>query len=38
MKFPKYQDTGRFRGYGHIKFSKHEEAEKAIKLSGNYLK
>ncbi|KRX10441.1 hypothetical protein PPERSA_08743 [Pseudocohnilembus persalinus] len=33
IKLPKYQDTGRCRGYAHVSFSTQEEADNGLKLN-----
>ena len=37
INLPKYQDSNRNIGYGHVTFETHEEAKQAIKLNGEYL-
>jgi nucleolin len=37
MKVPRFQDTGRLRGFAHITFSSAEAVEAALALSGKYL-
>lgn len=34
IKLPKYQDSGRCRGYSHIRFSTAAEVKKALKKDG----
>lgn len=34
IRLPKWHDSGRLRGYGHIEFSSSEIAEKALELDG----
>jgi nucleolin len=38
IRAPKYQDTGRLRGYAHIRFQSNADAHKALSLDGKYLK
>lgn len=38
MRLPKWHDSGKLKGYGHIQFSSAEDAEKALELSGSYIK
>lgn len=38
IRLPKWHDSGKLKGYGHIQFSSSEEAEKALELSGSYIK
>mmetsp|Transcript_18905 Transcript_18905/g.33304 ORF Transcript_18905/g.33304 Transcript_18905/m.33304 type:complete len:345 (+) Transcript_18905:80-1114(+) len=37
MRLPTWQDTGRLRGYGHVRFVSTPMYEKALTLSGKYL-
>jgi nucleolin len=34
LRFPRFQDSGRARGYAHVEFSTKEAATNAIKLNG----
>ena len=38
IKLPRYQDSGRCMGYGHITLNSFEAKEKALKLGGGRLK
>lgn len=38
MRLPKWQDSGRLRGYGHVAFTSAEAAAKALEMNGKYLK
>lgn len=38
LRLPKWHDSGKLKGYGHVQFSSSEEAEKALELSGSYIK
>ena len=35
---PRYQDSGRPRGYAHVDFKKEDGVVKAVALSGQYMK
>lgn len=37
LRLPRYHDSGRLRGYGHIEYKTATSAEKALELSGEYL-
>jgi len=37
LRLPKWQDTGRLRGYGHVEFASTEGADKAKQLDGTYM-
>lgn len=37
VRLPKWHDSGKLKGYGHIEFSKAAEATKALDLSGEYI-
>ena len=37
VRLPKWHDSGKLRGYGHIEFKKAEHATKALELNGEYL-
>lgn len=37
IKMPRYQDTGRCRGYAHIKFDSKEAYEQALEKNGKEL-
>jgi nucleolin len=38
IRLPKWHDSGKLKGYGHVEFSTSDEAAKAIELSGSYIK
>jgi RNA recognition motif-containing protein len=38
VRLPKWHDSGNLKGYGHIEFKTESSAEKALELSGQYLK
>eukprot|EP00598_Pedospumella_elongata_P003461 CAMPEP_0184985730 /NCGR_PEP_ID=MMETSP1098-20130426/14265_1 /TAXON_ID=89044 /ORGANISM="Spumella elongata, Strain CCAP 955/1" /LENGTH=277 /DNA_ID=CAMNT_0027509827 /DNA_START=26 /DNA_END=859 /DNA_ORIENTATION=- len=37
IRLPKWHDSGKLKGYGHIEFKKSEGAAKALDLNGEYL-
>jgi nucleolin len=37
IKLPKYQDTGRCLGYGHVHFTNKDEYEAALKKDGEHI-
>jgi nucleolin len=37
LRLPTWQDSGRLRGFGHVRFGSKESYEKALTLSGKYL-
>lgn len=37
VRLPKWHDSGKLKGYGHVEFKKAEGATKALELSGEYL-
>lgn len=38
VRLPKWHDSGNLKGYGHVEFRLASEADKALELSGQYLK
>lgn len=38
IRLPKWHDTGRLRGYGHVEFNTAEAASNALERSGEYIK
>lgn len=38
VRMPRYQDSGKVRGYAHVVFETEEAVEKALLLNGKYLK
>ena len=38
IRLPRYNDSGKLRGYGHVAFETEEAYEAALKLDGEYLK
>jgi nucleolin len=38
LRLPTWQDSGRLRGYGHVAFESEESKDKAVSLSGEFLK
>jgi nucleolin len=37
IRLPKWHDSGKLKGYGHVEFKKAESATKALDLNGEYL-
>eukprot|EP00948_MAST-09A_sp_MAST-9A-sp1_P003925 g3925.t1 len=37
IRLPRWQDSGRLRGYGHVRFQTETVVQQALKLSGEYL-
>ncbi|OEU23243.1 hypothetical protein FRACYDRAFT_178914 [Fragilariopsis cylindrus CCMP1102] len=37
LRLPTWQDSGRLRGFGHVRFGSKESYDKALTLSGKYL-
>lgn len=37
VRLPKWHDSGKLKGYGHVEFKRAESATKALDLSGEYL-
>lgn len=37
LRLPTWQDSGRLRGYGHVRLGSKESCDRALKLSGAYL-
>jgi nucleolin len=37
VRLPKWHDSGKLKGYGHVEFKKAESATKALELNGEYL-
>lgn len=37
MRLPRWQDSGRLKGNGHVEFSTAESVEKALKMNGKYM-
>jgi nucleolin len=37
IRLPKWHDSGKLKGYGHVEFKKAESATKALELNGEYL-
>mmetsp|Transcript_12569 Transcript_12569/g.12983 ORF Transcript_12569/g.12983 Transcript_12569/m.12983 type:complete len:272 (-) Transcript_12569:79-894(-) len=37
IRLPKWHDSGRLRGYGHVEFENNESAAKALELDGHYM-
>lgn len=38
VKMPRYQDSGRCRGYAHVSFANGKTAQKALSFTGQKLK
>eukprot|EP01040_Poterioochromonas_malhamensis_P011273 gene11273-12281_t len=37
IRLPRWHDSGKLKGYGHVEFESEESAERALELSGQYL-
>lgn len=37
IRLPKWHDSGRLRGYGHVEFENDQSAEKALEMDGKFL-
>ena len=35
MLFPKWQDSGRSKGYAHVRFTSENDLEQALKMTGS---